>query len=129
MVLAGLVFQELGPDYALRSVSYVNGNPSQGALVHVKNKGWLPLPVTMAITWIDGSSARVLIPTETWYQKNDVTLQIPGKQAIQSVVLDPDHKIPDLNRTDNAFVVKTDIAHKDAASAAAMSVTSPDQQH
>lgn len=125
----GWYFKNWGPDYALRSVSYVNGNPSQGALVHVKNKGWLPLPVTMAITWIDGSSARVLIPTETWYQKNDVTLQIPGKQAIQSVVLDPDHKIPDLNRTDNAFVVKTDIAHKDAASAAAMSVTSPDQQH
>lgn len=107
----GWYFQNWGPDYSLKSVSYVNGNPVQGARVQVENKGWLPLPVVLAITWMDGSSARLTIPTETWYQRNTVTLQIPGKQAIRSAVLDPDHMIPDLNRADNSFSVKLTSAH------------------
>ncbi|WP_371861237.1 M1 family metallopeptidase [Acetobacter orientalis] len=102
----GWYFNNWGPDYAVDGVSYINANPTQGALVHVVNKGWLPLPVVLSVTWVDGSSARVRIPTETWYQKNEVNLQIPGQQAIRSVVLDPDHVIPDLNRADNSFDVK-----------------------
>lgn len=104
----GWYFKNWGPDYAVQSISYVKNNPAEGALVHVSNKGWLPLPVVLAVTWIDGSSARVIIPTETWYQKNDVTLHIPGKQPVKSVVLDPDHKIPDINRADNSLDVKAD---------------------
>lgn len=114
----GWYFKNWGPDYRLKSVSYVNGNPVQGARVQVENKGWLPLPVVLAITWMDGSSARLTIPTETWSQRNTVTLQIPGKLAIRSAVLDPDHMIPDLNRSDNSFTVKLTAAHQSASSAA-----------
>lgn len=120
----GWYFRNWGPDYRLKSVSYVNGNPVQGARVQVENKGWLPLPVVLAVTWMDGSSARLTIPTETWYQRNTVTLQIPGKQAIRSAVLDPDHMIPDLNRSDNSFMVKLTTTHAQEPSAVAPSAPS-----
>lgn len=102
----GWYFKNWAPDYAVSAVSYIHDKPAEGGVVRVANKGWLPLPVTLQITWVDGSSARVRIPTETWYQKNEVALQIPGQQAIRSVVVDPDHVIPDLNRADNSFEVK-----------------------
>lgn len=102
----GWYFNNWAPDYALNAVSYVNGKPEQGALVQVENKGWLPLPVVLAITWVDGSSTRLTIPTETWYLHTTTTLQIPGKQAIKSAVLDPDHVIPELDRSNNSLPVK-----------------------
>lgn len=118
----GWYFNNWAPDYALEGVSYVNGNPTQGALVRVVNKGWLPLPVVLSITWLDGSSARVRIPTETWYQKNAINLQIPGTQAIRSAVLDPDHAIPDSNRADNSFEVKTQLPAQQVVPPAAIQI-------
>lgn len=103
----GWYFNNWAPDYALGAVASVKNDPAQSTVVHVLNKGWLPLPVVLAVTWVDGSSTRITIPTETWYQKNEVSLILPGRQAIRSAILDPDHVIPDINRNDNSFVAKT----------------------
>ncbi|MBO1360808.1 M1 family metallopeptidase [Acetobacter sacchari] len=99
----GWYFNNWAPDYAIKQVSYVDGDPKKGALVQVANHGWLPLPVVLQITWADGSSARMTLPTETWMLRNEITLQIPGSQQIRTAVLDPDRAIPDVNRADNSY--------------------------
>ncbi|WP_173577442.1 M1 family metallopeptidase [Acetobacter fallax] len=99
----GWYFNNWAPDYAVSNVTYVDNDPHKGALVRVASKGWLPLPVVLQITWMDGSSARITIPTETWLLRNDVTLQIAGDQPIRTAILDPDRVIPDVDRSNNSF--------------------------
>ncbi|GEN64395.1 peptidase [Acetobacter oeni] len=99
----GWYFNNWSPDYAVGSVTYVDNDPHKGALVRVVNKGWLPLPVTLQVTWMDGSSARIIIPTETWLLRNEITLQIAGSQSIRTAILDPDRVIPDVDRSNNSF--------------------------
>ncbi|WP_408742388.1 M1 family metallopeptidase [Acetobacter musti] len=99
----GWYFNNWAPDYAVGGVSYVDRDPAKGALIRVVSKGWLPLPVVLQVTWMDGSSARITIPTETWLLRNEITLQIAGTQAIRTAILDPDRVIPDIDRSNNSF--------------------------
>ncbi|NHN89104.1 M1 family peptidase [Acetobacter sp. LMG 1627] len=99
----GWYFNNWAPDYAVGPVSYVENDPKKGALVRVVNKGWLPLPVVLQVTWMDGSAARIRIPTETWMLRNELTVDVAGTQPVRTAILDPDRVIPDIDRSNNSF--------------------------
>ena len=99
----GWYFNNWGADYAAGPVSYVDNDPRKGALVRVVNKGSLPLPVVLQVTWMDGSSARIRIPTETWMLKNELVVQVAGTQPVRTAIVDPDRVIPDIDRSNNSF--------------------------
>ncbi|WP_373318215.1 M1 family metallopeptidase [Ameyamaea chiangmaiensis] len=101
----GWYFNNWGPDYAVRGVSYVDNDPTHGAQITLVNKGWLPLRVSVAVTYTDGSTVTLNVPTETWLMRNETVLQVPGGKAVRQVVVDPDHLIPDIERSDNSFTV------------------------
>lgn len=99
----GWFFNNWAPDYAVAPVTYPDDDPAKGALVKVVNRGWLPLPVTLQVTWKDGSSARVRIPTEAWVQHNELTVEVAGNQPVRTAIVDPDLTIPDIDRSNNSF--------------------------
>ncbi|CAP55250.1 Peptidase [Gluconacetobacter diazotrophicus PA1 5] len=101
----GWYFNNWAPDYAVKSATLTGDGPTRAVLVTVDNKGWLPLPVTLVLTYTDGSTSRLTIPTETWQLRNEVELTIPTARTPQSVTLDPGHEIPDLNRADNTLTL------------------------
>nr|WP_246379049.1 M1 family metallopeptidase [Gluconacetobacter johannae] len=101
----GWYFNNWGPDYAVKSATTTGDGAARGVLVTVDNKGWLPLPVTLMLTYTDGTTSRLVIPTETWQLRNEIELTIPTTRTPQTVTLDPDHDIPDLNRTDNVLTL------------------------
>jgi hypothetical protein len=97
----GWYFRNWSPNYAIAGTSYVDGDPSHGLVVHVENRGSLPLPVVLRREFSDGTHADTRIPTETWMRQKTATLTFPGGPKVTRVRLDPDHVIPDVDRADN----------------------------
>jgi hypothetical protein len=92
-------------DLAVRNVTYIDGDPSNGAQVVIENLDRLVMPATVQITFKDGTSRRIRLPVETWIRKAVATLYLASTQAIASVTIDPDHVIPDKDRSNNMLVV------------------------
>jgi Peptidase family M1 domain len=72
-----------------------------GAQVTISNRGQLVLPATIQLKFKDGTSKRWNLPVETWLSKASYTYTAPGGKQIDSVVIDPDHVLPDDNRSNN----------------------------
>jgi len=90
-------------DMAVKDAQYVNGDYRQGVSVTIANLGQLVLPNTVQVTFEDGSNTRVKLPVETWISKGEYTFTLASKQPILSVVLDPDHVIPDNDRSNDVW--------------------------
>ncbi len=72
-----------------------------GSTVTLSNRGQLVLPTTVEVTFQDGTKSRVKLPVETWLQKGTYTWTLEKKTPIISVVVDPDHQLPDDDRSNN----------------------------
>ena len=72
-----------------------------GETVTLSNRGQLVLPTTVEATFKDGNKTRVLLPVETWLSKGTYTWTLDGKSPIATVVVDPDHVLPDDDRSNN----------------------------
>ena len=70
--------------------------------ITLSNRGDLVMPATIEVTLRDGTRQRIGIPVETWIQKSAYTLTLSGRTAA-AVVVDPDHVLPDNDRTNNAW--------------------------
>jgi hypothetical protein len=90
-------------DMAVTGISYVDDDPARGALVTVANLEPLVMPTTLEVDYVDGSSTRVGIPVATWIQHREFAVPVAGTERIKSVVLDPDHVIPDGNRDNDTL--------------------------
>jgi hypothetical protein len=69
--------------------------------VTLSNRGQLVLPTTVEVTFQDGTKTRVKLPVETWLQSGKYTWILEKKTPISSVVVDPDHQLPDDERSNN----------------------------
>jgi hypothetical protein len=85
-------------DMAVTDVSYANG----AALITIANRGQLVMPATVLVSFQDGTQTRIRLPAETWIQKASYTLHLKGQEPV-AVVIDPDHRIPDRDRSNDAW--------------------------
>jgi hypothetical protein len=90
-------------DFAVESAKYVNDDPKQGAAITLASKGQLILPVTVEVKFADGTNQRIKLPVETWLSRSTFTLTLDSHQPIATVTLDPDHEIPDNDRSNNVL--------------------------
>jgi hypothetical protein len=88
-------------DLAVDSAKYVNDDPKQGLTVTVSNRRPLVLPATLQVTYADGSKDRIRIPAEAWLSKSTATCVFREAKPAASVTIDPDHVLPDDDRTNN----------------------------
>jgi peptidase M1-like protein len=93
-------------DMAVTAVTYEAGDPGKGASVTVENLGKLALPATLRVTYRNGTRKDLRIPVETWMQTGKHAFGLDGGPAIAEVTVDPDHRLPDVDRGNNSFVVK-----------------------
>jgi len=75
-----------------------------GDQVTLVNKGQLVLPATVEVRYTDGTTTRFRLPAETWQSKAESVWQ--GDKPVASVKVDPDHLLPDDDRTDNSLEAK-----------------------
>ena len=102
----GWYFNNWTLDLAVKSVAYQDGDPAKGALVTFENHDRLVLPAAVRIDFKDGSHQQLRLPAETWILKSMVTVPIDSTQPIVKVTVDPDHVIPDKDRSNNVWTVQ-----------------------
>ncbi len=88
-------------DMAVKDAQYLDGDARKGVRVTVENLGQLVLPSTVQANFADGSKTRVKLPVETWLTSGTHTLTLPSNQPVVSVELDPDHVLPDNDRSND----------------------------
>lgn len=74
-----------------------------GSTVTLSNQGQLVLPTTVEITFKDGTKMRMKLPVETWISKGTHVWTLDSKSPVASVTVDPDHVLPDDNRSNNTM--------------------------
>ena len=97
----GWYFNNWTLDLAVSKVTYVDGNPAKGALVTVQALDPLIMPVTLRVTYVDGSNHDVRLPAETWIREKSVDVYVEGNQLVLNATLDPEHQVPDRDRSNN----------------------------
>lgn len=93
-------------DLALVDAKYINGDPKRGLQVTIANKEAMAMPFTLEVKLKDGSSQRIKFPVETWLQQHAITYNVPTTTEVESVTIDPDNALPDVNRSNNSMKVK-----------------------
>ena len=76
----------------------------QDKTVTFANKGPLVLPATVEVEYTDGTKTRFRLPVESWESKGE--LSWAGDKLVSSVTVDPDHVLPDDDRSNNAMKAK-----------------------
>jgi hypothetical protein len=74
----------------------------EGNTVTLSNRGQLLLPTTVEATFQDGTKTRTKLPIETWLSRSTYTWTPESNSPIVSVVVDPDHQLPDDDRSNNS---------------------------
>ncbi|TDW99804.1 M1 family metallopeptidase [Dinghuibacter silviterrae] len=87
-------------DLSLKDAHY---DAAKGTSVTVVNLSRMALPCKLVATSASGASVTLSLPVETWVQQSQVTLTLPG--SFTTITLDPDHVIPDMDRSNNTIQV------------------------
>lgn len=91
-------------DLAVTGVSYVHDDPKLGALVTVAAKDKLVMPATLRVAFADGSTKDIRLPAETWIRQAATAVPVGGTSAVVRATIDPDHQLPDKDRSNNSYV-------------------------
>jgi hypothetical protein len=75
-------------------------------LVRVESRDRLVMPVTLRVSYADGSQRDLRLPAETFIRQPQTLIPLPAGDVIRAE-LDPDHRIPDRDRSDDVARVRT----------------------
>ncbi|MGZ3752458.1 MAG: M1 family metallopeptidase, partial [Mucilaginibacter sp.] len=90
-------------DQSVKEINYVEQDPSKGSLITIENLEEMALPVTALVKEENGKTGTVKLPAEIWQRGGVWTFQYKSTSKIIYVILDPDHKLPDINPENNAY--------------------------
>ncbi|HZY38996.1 MAG TPA: M1 family metallopeptidase [Mucilaginibacter sp.] len=90
-------------DQAIQGVKYVKDDPTKGAVITLVNKEKLAMPVDLKVTQANGKTEVLHLPVNIWQRGGVWTFVYPSTSAIQSLEIDPDHQLPDIDRKNNVW--------------------------
>jgi hypothetical protein len=74
------------------------------ATVTLEDRGRVPMPVRLVVTFADGRTATREVPVDVWLAGTRThTLTIESDEAVVKVEIDPDRLFPDIDRSNNAW--------------------------
>ena len=88
-------------DQAITNVEYVEGDPTKGALITIKNMKEIPMPVTIEITTISDKKIRKELPVDIWRKNVTWKFMVDTSEAFEKVMIDPDFEYPDVDAKNN----------------------------
>lgn len=102
----GWYFNNWRLDLPVTQATYVDANdPSKGLRVTVENRDRLVLPSTLRVELASGGHVDVVVPAETWIQSTSHTFEMPIPGPATSATIDPEHVIPDVDRSNNRITI------------------------
>lgn len=90
-------------DQAVTKVGYDNNDYTKGALITIENKQQMPMPVKIEIKENNGKTQTVDLPVEVWQRSAQWTFRVPTTTKVSSVKIDPQHQLPDIDRSNNEW--------------------------
>ncbi|WP_201983297.1 M1 family metallopeptidase [Hymenobacter rubidus] len=90
-------------DQAVTTVTYVNQDPAQGALITIENRGQAAMPVTADVTETSGKTSRVKLPVEIWQRGGTWTFRYNSTTPLTEVRLNATKLLPDANPSNNVW--------------------------
>ncbi len=102
----GWYFNNWKLDLAVTGATYVDpSDPAKGLRVTVENRDKLVLPSTLRVELASGGHVDVAVPAETWMQNTSHTFVVPLTGPATSATIDPEHVVPDVDRSNNAVII------------------------
>jgi hypothetical protein len=101
------VFNDWKLDQAVTGIKYNEDNAAKGAAITIENLDKMVMPVPVLIRETNGKEHRMTLPVEVWQRGAFWTFNVPTTTKIKEVVLDPDKKLPDMNRGNNTVTDKS----------------------
>jgi hypothetical protein len=95
----GWFFNNWAFDMSVDGVTTVENDPAKGVQIAISNRGQLVLPATMRVTFKDGTTRDIALPAETWIQAGARNIAVGGGKPIAKVVIDPEHHLPERDRS------------------------------
>ena len=89
-------------DQAVESVNYTDG-PENGAIITIVNKEKMAMPVDLKITQANGKTELLHLPVNVWQRNGVWKFKYPSTTPIKSIVIDPDHQLPDIDLKNNVY--------------------------
>jgi hypothetical protein len=102
----GWYYNNYSLDLALAGARYVDGDAKNGIQLTVVNKEPMAMPFTVEVKLKNGGKERMYLPVETWLQNKVTTFTINTTTPAESVTIDPDNALPDMDRKNNTLKVK-----------------------
>ncbi len=98
-------------DVSIAKAAYVGGDTNPGLHVELVNHGKLLMPVVLDLAFADGSHQRAAVPVEAWMHGNVASFDLSTAKAATGITLDPDHKLPVMNRASARLSLTAAPAH------------------
>ncbi len=99
----GWFYKKWNLDQAVKDVKYIGNDPSKGVLITIENLEQMAMPVTVQVKEQNGKVGRVELPVEIWQRGGAWTFKYNSTSMIDSVVIDPDKILPDINPDNNVW--------------------------
>ncbi len=90
-------------DQAIDAVTYKDNDPDKGALITIENKDKMALPAWIEVKEKNGKDSTFKLPVEIWQRGAKWAFSYPSTSEIQSVILDPEHRLPDEDPDNNIW--------------------------
>ena len=100
-------------DQGITKIKYLKNDPKNGALISIENLEKMAMPVVLEIKTKSGSISRINLPVEIWQRNASWTVKTNATEEIETITLDPDHAMPDVNPSNNVWTAGKNELEKD----------------
>lgn len=97
-------FENWKLDQAVEGVKYIDNDPAKGVLITITNENQMAMPATVEVKESNGNSGKLNLPVEIWHRGGKWTFKYNSTSMIDSVIIDPDEQLPDINPENNIWV-------------------------
>jgi hypothetical protein len=105
-------FEDWTLDQAVTDVKYIDNDPEKGAVITIENLGKMVMPVTVEIKEKNNKSGRINLPVEIWQSSGTFTFRYNSASMIDSVIIDPDNLLPDIDLNNNIWPSGSESSNK-----------------
>ena len=100
-------------DQGITKIKYLKNEPKNGALISIENLEKMAMPVVLEIKTKNGNISRMKLPVEIWQRNASWTFKTNSTEEIETITLDPDHGMPDVNPSNNVWSADKSELEKD----------------
>jgi hypothetical protein len=90
-------------DQALDSVRTRSDSTGTLTGIFLSSPGGLPMPVDLRLAFADGTTERVRLPVEIWYEGNRFVYVRSFPSDVVKIEIDPDRNFPDVRKANNVW--------------------------